>query len=206
MVVVIVSVVDLVVSSSIVDIVGDVVLFSDVYDNVKVLLVFVLYVIDICNDYFVILLMKDVILCGIGVVVCKFGCEDLVGKIGLINDYCDVWFVGFNGDLFMVVWVGFDDFSLLGCVNGVGEFGVQVVLLIWMDYMGSVFKGLLVNMLFMLLGIIMFIIDWSMGLFVVVGDINMMLEMFKVEDLDKLCSQVVQQQQEQDKQYVYDIF
>ena len=136
----------------------------------------------------------------------KLGREDLAGKTGSTNDHRDAWFVGFNGDLSTAVWVGFDDCSSLGRANGVGEFGAQAALPIWMDYMGSALKGLPVNMLPMPPGITTLTIDRSTGLPAAAVDTNTMSEMFKVEDLDRLRSQAAQQQQEQDKQHAYDIF
>lgn len=42
----------------------------------------------------------------------------LVGKMGMINVYCDVWFVGYMGNFFIVVWFGNDDFIFMCCVIG----------------------------------------------------------------------------------------
>jgi len=69
--------------------------------------------------------------------------SDLAGKTGSTNDHRDAWFVGFNGDLSTAVWVGFDDYASLGR----GEFGAKAALPIWMDYMGTVLKGLPLNTL-----------------------------------------------------------
>jgi penicillin-binding protein 1A len=193
-------------SSSASDAVGDVVLPSDAHDNAKAPPVLAPHVIDIRNDYLVTSLMKDVILRGTGAAARALGREDLAGKTGSTNDHRDAWFVGFNGDLSTAVWVGFDDFSSLGRSNGVGEFGAQAALPIWMDYMGSALKGQPVNMLSMPPGIATLTIDRSTGLPAPPGDTNTMSEIFKVEDLDKLRSQAAQQQQEQDKQHAYDIF
>ena len=112
----------------------------------------------------------------------------------------------YNDDLVASVWVGFDDFSSLGRSNGVGEFGAQAALPIWMDYMGTALRGAPTHMLSMPPGISTITIDRSSGLPAQPGDGNTMSEMFKVEDLDKLRSQAAQQQQEQDKQHAYDIF
>lgn len=186
-------------------VVGDAVLPSDTHDNAKAPPVLAPHVIGIRNDYLVTSLMKDVILRGTGAAARALGREDLAGKTGSTNDHRDAWFVGFNGDLSTAVWVGFDDFSSLGRSNGVGEFGAQAALPIWMEYMGSALKGLPENMLSMPPGISTLIIDRSTGLPAPAGDTNTMSEMFKVEDLDKLRKQAAQQQ-EQDKQHGYDIF
>ncbi|MGA0587040.1 penicillin-binding protein 1A [Dyella sp. KRB-257] len=186
-------------------VVGDAILPSDTHDNAQAPPVLAPHVIGIRNDYLVTSLMKDVILRGTGAAARALGREDLAGKTGSTNDHRDAWFVGFNGDLSTAVWVGFDDFSSLGRSNGVGEFGAQAALPIWMEYMGSALKGLPENMLSMPPGISTLIIDRSTGLPAPAGDTNTMPEMFKVEDLDKLRKQAAQQQ-EQDKQHAYDIF
>ncbi|HET6431213.1 penicillin-binding protein 1A [Dyella sp.] len=192
-------------SSTLAD-VGNTVLPSDTHDDAKAPPVLAPHVLDIRTDYLVTSLMKDVILRGTGAAARALGREDLAGKTGSTNDHRDAWFVGFNGDLATATWVGFDDFSSLGRANGVGEFGAQAALPIWMDYMGSALKDAPMNSLPMPPGISTIAIDRSSGLPATPGAPNAMSEMFKVEDLDKLRSQAAQQQQEQDKQHAYDIF
>ena len=185
---------------------GDTVLPSDAHGDAEAAPALAPHVIDIRNDYLITSLMKDVILRGTGAAARALGREDLAGKTGSTNDHRDAWFVGFNGDLSTAVWVGFDDFSSLGRSNGVGEFGAQAALPIWMDYMGTALRGAPTHMLSMPPGISTITIDRSSGLPAQPGDGNTMSEMFKVEDLDKLRSQATQQQQDQDKQHAYDIF
>jgi len=164
-------------------------------------------VIDPRNDYLVTSLMKDVIASprGTGYAAKALDRADLAGKTGSTNDHRDAWFVGFNGDLVTAVWVGFDDFSALGKSNGVGEFGAQAALPIWMDYMGAVLKGLPENTLQMPPGISTVLINRDNGLPTSPGDPNSMNEIFKVEDVDRLRAQATQQDQ-QDQQHAYDIF
>lgn len=191
-------------SSSLAD-VGDAVLPSDTHDNAAAPPVLAPHVIDIRNDYLITSLMKDVILRGTGAAARKLDRPDLAGKTGSTNDHRDAWFVGFNGDLSTAVWVGFDDFSSLGRANGVGEFGAQAALPIWMDFMGAALKGVPENSLPKPPGISTIQIDRASGLPASPGDTNTMSEIFKVEDLDTLRSQA-QQQQDKEKQHAYDIF
>ncbi|MEI7035707.1 penicillin-binding protein 1A [Fulvimonas yonginensis] len=163
-------------------------------------------VIDVRNDYLITSLMKDVILRGTGYAAKALGRDDLAGKTGSTNDHRDAWFVGFNGDLTTSVWVGFDDFSSLGRAYGVGEFGAQAALPIWMDYMGTALKGMPSNTLPMPPGIATVQINRQTGLPTSPDDPNAMNEIFKVEDVDRLRAQAAQQQQEQDEQHPYDIF
>ena len=184
---------------------GDAVLPADAHDGAHPP-VLAPHVIDIRNDYLVTSLMKDVILRGTGFAAKALGRDDLAGKTGSTNDHRDAWFVGFNGDLTTAVWVGFDDFTPLGRSRGVGEFGAQAALPIWMDYMGPALKGVPSNTLPMPPGISTVQINRSSGLPAAAGDPNSMPEMFKVEDVDRLRAQANQQQDDQDQQHAYDIF
>jgi penicillin-binding protein 1A len=162
-------------------------------------------VLDPRNDFLVTSLMKDVIASpkGTGHAAQALNRPDLAGKTGSTNDHRDAWFVGFNGDISTAVWVGFDDFSSLGKANGVGEFGAQVALPIWMAYMGPVLKGMPLNSLPMPPGIASVLIDRSSGLPTSADDPNRMNEFFKVEDVDRLRAQATQQQEQQNP---YNIF
>jgi penicillin-binding protein 1A len=163
------------------------------------------HVIDIRNDFLVTSLMKDVINSpmGTGYAAKVLNRPDLAGKTGSTNDHRDAWFVGFNGDLSTAVWVGFDDFSSLGK----GEFGAKAALPIWVDYMGDALKGAPEKTIPMPPGISTVQINRESGLPTETGDPDAMSEIFKVEDIDRLHNQALQQQQQnQDQQQANDIF
>ena len=163
------------------------------------------HVIDIRNDYLVTSLMKDVIASpmGTGYAAKVLNRPDLAGKTGSTNDHRDAWFVGFNGDLSTAVWVGFDDFSSLGK----GEFGAKAALPIWIDYMGDALKDAPEKEIPMPPGISTVQINRESGLPTEAGDPDAMPEIFKVEDIDRLRNQALQQQQQnQDQQQANDIF
>ncbi|MDO1529074.1 penicillin-binding protein 1A [Fulvimonas sp. R45] len=165
------------------------------------------HVLDARTDYLITSLMKDVVRRGTGAAARALDRTDLAGKTGSTNDHRDAWFVGFNGDLSTAVWVGFDDFSSLGRSNGVGEFGAQAALPIWMDYIGAALKGLPENTLSMPPGISTVLINRDSGLPTTASDPDAMPEIFKVEDVDRLRAQAAQQQQQnKDQQHAYDIF
>ena len=186
--------------------VSDVILPADAHGDGQHAPILAPHVIDIRNDYLISSLMKDVILHGTGAAARVLKRPDLAGKTGSTNDHRDAWFVGFNGDLSTAVWVGFDNFSALGRANGVGEFGAQAALPIWIDYMGAALKDDPENALPMPPGISTVRINTSSGLPTAAGDPNSMDEILKVEDLDRLRNQATQQQQQQDQQHAYDIF
>jgi penicillin-binding protein 1A len=55
----------------------------------------------------------------------------IAGKTGTVDDYTDAWFVGFDPDITVGVWVGRDEKKPLGP----GETGALAALPIWMDVM-----------------------------------------------------------------------
>jgi penicillin-binding protein 1A len=55
----------------------------------------------------------------------------LGGKTGTTDDFTDAWFIGFDPDITVGVWVGYDRKKSLGN----GESGAQAALPIWMDVM-----------------------------------------------------------------------
>jgi penicillin-binding protein 1A len=57
----------------------------------------------------------------------------LAGKTGTTDDFTDAWFVGFDPDITVGVWVGYDKKKPLGS----GETGAQAALPIWIDIMKS---------------------------------------------------------------------
>jgi len=55
----------------------------------------------------------------------------LAGKTGTVDDYTDAWFIGFDPNVTVGVWVGYDEKKPLGN----GETGAQAALPIWMEFM-----------------------------------------------------------------------
>lgn len=55
----------------------------------------------------------------------------VAGKTGTMDEFTDAWFIGFDPDITIGVWVGYDEKKTLGQ----GESGAHVALPIWMDVM-----------------------------------------------------------------------
>ncbi|HEV3215670.1 MAG TPA: PBP1A family penicillin-binding protein [Vicinamibacterales bacterium] len=55
----------------------------------------------------------------------------LGGKTGTTDDYGDAWFIGFDPDITVGVWVGYDERKTIGPA----QTGAQAALPIWMDFM-----------------------------------------------------------------------
>jgi penicillin-binding protein 1A len=57
----------------------------------------------------------------------------VAGKTGTMDEYTDAWFIGFDADVTVGVWIGYDEKRSLGY----GETGASAALPIWMDVMRS---------------------------------------------------------------------
>jgi penicillin-binding protein 1A len=55
----------------------------------------------------------------------------LAGKTGTMDEYTDAWFIGFDPNITVGVWVGYDEKRPLGS----NETGAMAALPIWMDFM-----------------------------------------------------------------------
>jgi penicillin-binding protein 1A len=61
----------------------------------------------------------------------------LAGKTGTVDDNTDAWFIGFDPDLTVGVWIGFDEKKSLGGL----EQGAVAALPIWTDFMKAYIDG-----------------------------------------------------------------
>jgi len=145
-------------------------------------------VLDARTDYLVGSLLRDVVRRGTGAGAMVLKRNDLAGKTGSTNDHRDAWFSGYNDALVASVWVGFDDFSSLGRSNGVGEFGAQAALPMWISYMRTALKGLPEKPFEMPAGITTARIDPETGQLASSDDAHSILEVFKVEDIPRLAA------------------
>jgi penicillin-binding protein 1A len=58
----------------------------------------------------------------------------LAGKTGTMDNYTDAWFIGFDPNITVGVWVGYDEKKPIGGSSN-GETGATAALPIWMDFM-----------------------------------------------------------------------
>ncbi|HSN01454.1 MAG TPA: penicillin-binding protein 1A [Rudaea sp.] len=145
-------------------------------------------VLDARTAYLIGSILHDVVRRGTGHDAMVLKRNDLAGKTGSTNDHRDAWFNGYNDDLVASVWVGFDDFSSLGRSNGVGEFGAQAALPMWIEFMRAALKGVPEQPFETPPGITTARIDKATGQLAPAGDPNSMLEVFKVEDVARLAA------------------
>jgi penicillin-binding protein 1A len=58
----------------------------------------------------------------------------LAGKTGTVDDYTDTWFIGFDPNITVGVWVAYDEKKPIGGTSN-GETGATAALPIWIDFM-----------------------------------------------------------------------
>lgn len=82
-------------------------------------------------------MLKDVITKGTGSKAATVNRKDIAGKTGTTNNFVDAWFVGYAPALSTAVWVGFDQPKTLGA----REYGGEVALPIWANFMRQALQG-----------------------------------------------------------------
>lgn len=94
-------------------------------------------VLDVRNSFIITSLLQSVAQRGTGAGTNVLHRTDLAGKTGTTNDAFDGWFAGYQHALVAVAWMGFDQPKSLGS----REFGAQLALPIWVEYMGRALRG-----------------------------------------------------------------
>ena len=79
--------------------------------------------------------LKDVIQHGTARAARVLNRQDIAGKTGTTNDQVDAWFAGFNSDLVVTAWVGFDN------PKSLHEYAAGLALPLWIDFMKVALKG-----------------------------------------------------------------
>ncbi|TCT00316.1 penicillin-binding protein [Pseudofulvimonas gallinarii] len=138
--------------------------------------------IDPRNAYIMVSLLQDVVNRGTGSGAKVLGRTDLGGKTGTTNDFRDVWFSGFGGDLVTTVWVGFDDFTSLGP----GEFASRTALPIWIQFMRTALEGVPEREWTMPDGLVRVAMNPLTGALAENGEPGAIAELVRREDIDKI--------------------
>jgi len=79
--------------------------------------------------------LKDVIQHGTARSARVLNRQDIAGKTGTTNDQVDAWFAGFNSDLVVTTWIGFDN------PKSLHEYAANLALPLWIDFMKVALKG-----------------------------------------------------------------
>lgn len=122
-------------------------------------------------------IMRDVIKLGTGRRAKVLHRSDLAGKTGTSNGHKDVWFAGYNPDILTAIWVGKDNSTTLGQ----WEYGANVALPIWIDYMRYALKDSPEKWFAEPLGIVTVRINKNTGKHASSNDPDSFFEMFRKE-------------------------
>ncbi len=78
--------------------------------------------------------LRDVIQHGTGRAARVLNRQDIAGKTGTTNDQVDAWFAGFNSNLVVTTWIGFDN------PKSLHEYAANLALPLWIDFMKVALK------------------------------------------------------------------
>lgn len=120
-------------------------------------------------------ILRDVIDEGTGGRAKALDRNDVRGKTGTTNELHDAWFAGFNQDVVASVWAGFDQPS------NTGEYGANLALPIWVDFMEVALKNKPVKSMARPEGLVTVRIDPSNGLLAGPGQPDAIFETFYKE-------------------------
>lgn len=129
-------------------------------------------------------MLQDVIRKGTGTAAKTLGRNDLAGKTGTTNGPRDAWFSGYNGEMVVTTWLGFDQNLMLGR----REYGGSAALPIWIDYMRTALKGVPESKRPQPEGIITVRIDPKTGERANINTIGAIYESFRLENAPELLS------------------
>lgn len=121
--------------------------------------------------------LKGVIQSGTGRAAKVLDRQDIAGKTGTTNDQVDAWFAGFNPDLVVTAWVGFDS------PRSLHEYAAQLALPVWIDFMKIALNGVPEQELKQPENVIAVPIDPSTGLLAKPNQSDAILEYFKEDQV-----------------------
>lgn len=127
-------------------------------------------------------MLMDVIKKGTGTAAKTLGRKDLAGKTGTTNGPRDAWFSGYNRELVVTTWLGFDQNLMLGR----REYGGSAALPIWIDYMRTALKDAPESKRPQPEGIITVRIDPKTGERANINTIGAIYESFRLENAPEL--------------------
>ena len=79
--------------------------------------------------------LRDVIQHGTAVDARALNRKDIAGKTGTTNEQVDAWFAGYNPDLVVTTWIGFDT------PHPLHEYAARLALPLWIDFMKTALHG-----------------------------------------------------------------
>lgn len=103
--------------------------------------------------------------------------KDLAGKTGTTNDQVDAWFAGFNPDLVVTTWVGFDN------PQSLHEYAAGLALPMWIDFMKVALFHQPEHTMVKPNNVVAVLIDPVTGLLAKANQSNAIVEYFREQDV-----------------------
>lgn len=117
-------------------------------------------------------ILQDAIKLGTGRRALQLGRKDLAGKTGTTNDQYDAWYSGYNRDLVVTTWMGFDE------PRSLHEYAGSSALPMWIYFMEQALKSAPNNPPQQPPGLVSVRIHPKTGLLATTGQTNAMYELF----------------------------
>lgn len=103
--------------------------------------------------------------------------QDIAGKTGTTNDRVDAWFAGYNPDLVVTTWVGFDT------PHPLHEYAARLALPMWVDFMKIALKDVPEREIKQPDNVVAVRIDPTTGLLAQSNQSNAIIEYFRAEEV-----------------------
>jgi penicillin-binding protein 1A len=103
--------------------------------------------------------------------------HDIAGKTGTTNDQVDAWFAGYNPDLVVTTWVGYDT------PRPLHEYAAQLALPVWIDFMKVALHGQPEKEMKQPKNVVSIRINPDNGLLAKPDDIKAVLEYFRDDEI-----------------------
>lgn len=121
--------------------------------------------------------MKDVIQHGTAHAAISLNRKDIAGKTGTTNEQVDAWFAGFNANLVVTSWVGFDT------PQSLHEYAANLALPLWIDFMKVALANTPEHELAQPENVVAVRIDPASGLLAKNNQTNAIVEFFREQDV-----------------------
>lgn len=121
--------------------------------------------------------LQDVIQHGTAHAAATLNRRDIAGKTGTTNEQVDTWFAGFNADLVVTTWVGYDN------PQSLHEYAAGLALPIWIDFMKVALHDLPQRLLSQPHNVVAVRIDPRTGLLAKPNQPNAIVEYFREQDV-----------------------
>ena len=142
--------------------------------------------------YLITNMLQEAITNGTGKKALQLGRKDLAGKTGTTNDHLDAWYTGYNNNMVVTTWVGFDE------PKSIGEYAVNTALPMWIYFMEKALKDIPENIPIQPNGLVSVKIDPHSGLLARPEQKDSIYEIFTAETVPTEISPITSAENTED--------